>query len=206
MERLLAERNIKHLFHFTQAQNIPSILDLGLLPRDTIDRCGIQSAVNDEFRYDKCESAVCTSIEFPNYKMFYKLRIDNPQTEWAVFRLDARVLCDFTCAYCYTNAGSAEVYSLPLSARIGEKAFLHLFEDRLGRPTRAERNLSDRYPTDPQAEVLVFGRIPVWYITGIYFNNHDTMSAYRKYVPDHIDVRVNGGLFSYRMDYLFDKV
>lgn len=161
MERILKQRNIDRLYHFTQAENLSNIFTYGLLPRKNLEEENIYSCFNDDYRYDDCLDAVCMSIEFPNYKMFYKLRQDDPNVDWAVLRLDAQILCDFECAYCWTNAGDASMYNIPLRERMGKRAFLGLFEDRPFYPKREELNISDWYPTNPQAEVLVFGVIPV---------------------------------------------
>lgn len=89
MERILRQRNINRLYHFTQAENLLNILTYGLLPRKKLEEENICSCFNDDYRYDACLGAVCMSIEFPNYKMFYKLRQDNPSADWAVLQLDA---------------------------------------------------------------------------------------------------------------------
>lgn len=163
MEKILKQHNINRLYHFTQAENLLNIFAYGLLPREKLEEKNIYSCFNDDYRYDACLNAVCMSIEFPNYKMFYKLRQDNPDIDWVVLQLDAQILCDFTCAYCRTNAGDASMHKIPLEERMSMNAFKGLFEDFSLSPTRAELGISDEYPTNPQAEVLVFGEIPVYY-------------------------------------------
>ena len=39
-------------------------------------------------------------------------------------------------------------------------------------------NLPSCYPTNPQAEVLVFANIPVKYIKFVYFCNYETLEKY----------------------------
>ncbi len=75
---ILEKRNIRNLIHFTRAENLLGIIENGLLPRDCLD--ADTCIFNDEYRYDQCEDAVCTSIEFPNYKMFFSLRNAHPNT------------------------------------------------------------------------------------------------------------------------------
>ena len=203
MEQLLNERKIEWLLHFTQAENLSNILKFGLLPRSVIKNYGIQSSFNDEYRYDNCLNAVCMSIEFPNYKMFYKLRQDNPDIEWVVLLLDAKILCDFECAFCYTNAGSATMYNIPIEQRMGKEAFLHLFEDCPNGPTRKELNIGDWYPTNPQAEVLVFDSISVDYILKVYFQEEKTFNKYCGSIPSFIKTGIKKKAFSYRKDWDF---
>lgn len=204
MERILRQRNINRLYHFTQAENLLNILTYGLLPRKKLEEENICSCFNDDYRYDACLGAVCMSIEFPNYKMFYKLRQDNPSADWAVLQLDAQILCDFKCAYCWTNAGDASMYSIPLEERMGNRAFLKLFEDCPFCPKREELGIADKYPTNPQAEVLVFGEIPVTYIQNIYFKDCNTFIKYRDIISSYnINAEIDPSVFCYRVDYKF---
>lgn len=126
MKRILEQKRIDTLSHLTRTENLENIFRYGLIPRDVLDTRRIRSSYNDEFRYDDCLDAVCTSIEFPNYKMFYKLRQDNPETDWAVLKIDSNILCNYECAYCWNNAGDASVYTVPIGERKEIDAFLEL--------------------------------------------------------------------------------
>lgn len=206
MKRILNRRQIRRLYHFTQVENLSNIYKYGLLPRDILEYKEIYSCFNDEYRNDKCLNAVCMSIEFPNYKMFYKLRQDNPDVNWAVLQLDAQILCDYKCAFCWTNAGDSTICNIPLKDRMGTQAFLRLFEDNPNYPQYPQReklNISDRYPTNPQAEVLVFGIIPNNYIKNVYFNKKLIFDKYKNDVPDCIDASVNTTYFDPRIDWKF---
>lgn len=201
MERILEERKINWLLHFTQATNLPSIFQYGILPKSELLKNDIPADTNDDYRYDDCEDAICTSIEFPNYKMFWGLRQDDPDVDWAVLLLNSQILLDFECAFCTTNAGSAMSFNIPLKKRMGEKAFLKLFDEIPHKPSRRELGLRNCYPTDPQAEVLVFGRIPIDYIATVYFEKTDALNAYSRYIPQKISAEVNRKPFGYRYDW-----
>lgn len=203
MEELLKQRQIDRLYHFTQAENLSNIFKYGLLPRNILEDSTIPSCFNDDYRYDNCLNAVCMSIKFPNYKMFYRLRQDNSDVDWAVLRLNAQILCDFPCAYCWTNAGNSTMYNTPLEERMGTNAFLELFEDRPNYPKREELNIADWYPTNPQAEVLVFGTIPIRYIENVYFENRQTLVKYKEIIPNYINTAINSSVFKYRNDWEF---
>lgn len=129
MRQILASKNIKNLFHFTRTENLESILKYGLLPRQFLIENDFDSTFNDEYRYDNCKNAVCTSLEFPNYKMFYQLRRENPDTDWIVLLLDAEIICDFDCAFCSENAGSASMFQTNIMDRKGKDSFLKLFDE-----------------------------------------------------------------------------
>ena len=203
MEKLLKQHQIDSLYHFTQAENLPDIFKHGLLPRDILDSKKISSYFNDYYRYDNCLNAVCLSIEFPNYKMFYALRQSNPDIDWAVLRLDAHILCNFTCAYCWTNAGNSEISKIPIEQRKGPDAFLGLFGNQPNYPRREELNIPDYYPTNPQAEVLVFGTIPIKYIHNVYFEKLLVLNKYRAVIPNSIKAEVFSSVFSCRNDWKF---
>lgn len=203
MEDILKQKKIDRLYHFTRAENIKNILDFGLMPRAELDAWGIESFYNDEFRYDKCLNAVCTSIEHPNYRMFYRLRITHPEIDWVVIRLDASVLLNFECAYCWTNAGDATMYSTPIVQRKGISAFESLFKNREGYPTREELNIPSYYPTNPQAEVLVFDTIPIEYVSCLYFEDQRTYDKYMDITAQKVDTYVYPEVYRQRRDSAF---
>lgn len=199
MRTILKEKQIDFLMHFTRIENLRSILKSGLCPREDLDED--TCIFNDEYRYDRCENAVCTSIEFPNYKMFYTLRCKNPGTEWVVLAISAQVLLDFPCAFCETNAGSETMYNTPIQERMGKKAFLKLFKENSCGKCRKDLNIPDYYPTNPQAEVLVFSKIPVKYIKYAIFNSEDVLEKYRRYLPTNVEGFVDTDVFYGRRDY-----
>lgn len=193
----MEQRGILHLCHFTRVENLESILKYGLVPRSFLD--DEQAIVNDAFRYDRCENAVCTTIEFPNYKMFYQLRCDNPNTQWAVLRLDAQILTDFDCAFCQVNAGSAASFTIPLSERKGADALAKLYAPVVD-GVRRSLLIPPSYPTSPQAEVLVFNTIPPEYIEAVYFNSVEVLRFFKSMAyPVHMTVDTDW--FSPRTDY-----
>lgn len=199
IKKILSERNIDCLMHFTQAENLPGIFEYGICPR--ADLSEEEAIFNDEYRFDNCENAVCTSIEFPNYKMFYSLRVNNPGVDWAICVISAAAMVDFDCAFCEMNAGSKSMYSMPLAERMGSRALQNLFKDVSDGRRRSDLGIPDCFPTNPQAEVLVFDTIPVGYITHVLFENAAAMKKYKKYIPNNIEAVVNQNYFGPRMDY-----
>lgn len=169
-------RNIKYLFHFTRVENLPSILARGLLPLDHLAANGIAPASNDPYRIDGTYGT-CLSIGFPNYKMFYTLRMNNPDVKWAILVIKASVLWERDCAFCRENAAKAAVTSIPLPLRKGIEALTAMFADYPDVP-RATLGIPDAYPTHPQAEVLVFEPIPLQDIVAIIFNDSSLAQHY----------------------------
>lgn len=203
MLSILKERNITDLYHFTRVNNLENILRYGLLPRDCLVENAIDSEFNDDYRLDGCCDAVCTSLEFPNYKMFYPLRENNLNIDWAVVKLDANIICDMPCAFCWENAASSSESSKPINIRKTREAFLSLFDNKPGYPTRQQCGIPDYYPTNPQAEILVFSEIPIEYFKQICFKDVSTLMKYRDIVTNDIPCRVNSDLFFGRRDWKF---
>jgi hypothetical protein len=150
IRKFVESRGITSLLHFTKVVNVPGILAHGLLGRQTITSRDLKAEFNDQYRYDKTPDAICVSISFPNYKMFYSLQQKNLKVDWAVIKLSPRILWEIPCAYCASNAASSRVTSISLKNRMGLKALKSVFEDT---PpiNRASLEIPDEYTTDPQA-------------------------------------------------------
>jgi len=200
-DRVVA-RGIKFLFHFTNIENLDSILLNGLMPRQTLEEAATDAHTNDILRLDGCMEASCVSIGFPNYKMFYKYRCENIQNEWTVLAINPMVLWTKDCAFCSANAASAAVTSIPLAERKQKKAFESMFAEIPDKPTRNEMNIPPNLPTDPQAEVLVFDQIDPDLILGAAFTKSTTAQIYRdKYTGFQF---ISGtGLFNARHDHAY---
>lgn len=201
---IIRARNITSVYHFTKAENVESILRLGIIPRSLLENeTSINSSFNDYWRYDGCKDANCVSISFPNYKMFYSLRCENRESEWAVLEIDAQVLVDCDCIFCQKNAGSADMFNQSIISRKGSAAFAKLFMDSIGVPSRQEMNIPPNYPTDPQAEVLVCEIIRPEYIKSVSFNDIETYNKYRGLKLYGVNVLKNDNLFGPRSDYVY---
>lgn len=201
MKKSILEKGINNLYHFTDVRNLENIFKYGVVPRSILDKRNIEHIYNDEYRFDKCKNAVCISIEFPNYKMFYKLRTDNKKRDWAVLEIDKGVLLDYDCAYCWLNAGDHSMYSCSIEERKEKAAFLELFNDRDGYPKREKTNLPCNYPTHPQAEVLVFGTIKPQYIKKVFFDKKIILEKYKKKISDDTPFELDVSKFGPREDY-----
>lgn len=200
MKGLVEARGIDFVWHFTRLSNLPSILVNGLINRVQITFSGMQSEFNDHCRIDGQQDSICCSIAHPNYKMFYRLRQENPDVEWVVIGLKPSVLWEKDCAFCVSNAASNEVTSIPIQARKGTAAFNRLFEEAPGKPTREGLGISDACPTNPQAEVLVFGNIETSYIIGAVTQKKETEELLKAQYPNYQFV-YHKALFSARKDY-----
>jgi hypothetical protein len=157
--RLAVEaRGIPYLVHFTRTKNLPSIFEHGIVPRNEIGDGAIEGHTNDELRLDNQLGANCLSIAFPNAKMLWKLRAENPGVNWAVLVISRTILWELPCAFCPTNAASAAVTCQPIQA-FQTAAALEAMCAPDPLIDREAQHLMGYDPTDVQAEVLAFGRI-----------------------------------------------
>ncbi len=200
MKELVEARGIKFVWHFTRLANVPGILANGLVGRVQLTFAGVPFEFNDHYRLDGYQEAVCCSIAHPNYKMFYRLRQENPDVEWAVLALKPSLLWEKDCAFCTSNAASNEVTAVPLEDRKGGVAFNRLFEEVTGKPPRVTLGISDACPTNPQAEILVFGNIETNYIVGAVTQKKETEAALAAQYPNY-QFKYHKALFLPRKDY-----
>jgi hypothetical protein len=168
--RLAVEaRQIPFLVHFTRTKNLSSILQHGIVPRDQFgDGTGVVGDINDELRLDNQLGASCFSIGFPNAKMLWKLRQENPGINWAILVVSRTILWEMPCAFCPTNAAAASVTCQPIQSFQTIAAI-----DAMYTPSpevdRDAQKLKPYDPTDVQAEVLAFGRIAPEHVLGAVF-------------------------------------
>lgn len=201
LKNFIKENEINYLTHYTNINNLPSILSNGLMTIDTLKKREISFIQNDEVRVDNT-NAICLNIEFPNYKLFYKNRNSLPNSNWAVILLNAKILFELDVAFCKTNAANHTVYSIPICERQTVSAFLDMFYNN-DNDLRSILNLPKNYTTDPQAEILVFETIPVDYIVKIFFQNNNLVNEYKsKY---NFNIQYSNDYFNARIDYEFWK-
>ncbi|EOU9531550.1 DarT ssDNA thymidine ADP-ribosyltransferase family protein [Cronobacter dublinensis] len=175
------QRNITRLFHFTHSDNLPSILENGLMSRTVLDEeCG-DYKYNDEVRVDGHLDAICLSISHPNSKMFFKYR-KSKLGDWVILQIKPSVLWEKKCAFFPTNAASNNVRFNDLDLMKGPKALNCLFADDVF-GTQRVRNLPLEYPTDVQAEVLVFDRIDPSYIVHTLHPNKESYDRIKEVYP-----------------------
>ena len=148
-------RGIDSCVHFTKVTNLPSILQFGILPKKTMNEERIEYDENDSLRLDGYPCATSLSFTSPNYKMFYKYRMQNQKTRWVVIVIDSEMVISLDCAFCYTNAANSKIVGTPLDKLKTVQAFDAMFEEVDTQVSRQQMRLSDCEPTDPQAEILV---------------------------------------------------
>lgn len=200
------QRKITDICHFTRIENLQGILTEGLLPRAELEkRPAISRPIfTDKLRLDGHMDASCLSISFPNYKMFYRKRLDSKDDNlWAVIIYDYSVITRLNCAFTINNAAAGTGIKGDMRARNTVESLADSFGD-FGEIQRKELKIPDHYTTNPQSEVLAFEVIPPRYIKKIFFYSKN---AVEKWLNDNrADYPLNncwygGGIFKYRMDF-----
>lgn len=214
IKNIIEARRIQFLTHFTRIENLPGILKFGVLPRaqlGTIRNAGLQAVVTDEERFDLCTEATSLSISFPNYLMFYRHRQDMKEAAWAVLKFNPAILWEKDCAFCVENAASSEARKTSFKARSDPEALARLFQDYHNSQRFVERrtlNLPTHFPTNPQAEVLVFGNIELQWLLQVCFEYPEHLKK-SCFGGDHSGCRVplviDRNLYRPRKDYQFWK-
>jgi hypothetical protein len=178
VHQICVARAITTLVHFTCVRNLSSIMEKGLLGRSILETWPPeqQPKYNDTQRLEGYKGAVCLSISFPNYRMFYKYSRDN-RAEWAILLLAPSVLWELDCAFYEDNAASRKVRYTPLAHRKQASALMQMFTD-YDQVCRQNLQIPDCYPTNPQAEVLVFDPIPPFYVNAVHFWSEDALQQW----------------------------
>lgn len=111
--------------------------------------------------------------------MFYRKRCDDPTQDWVVLEIDIRTLEKKKCAFFETNAASNEVKKEIITNRRTATAFERMFDDWKDGLSRSKLGLPENFPTDPQAEVLVFGNIEPNLIKSVHFKTEEGEREYK---------------------------
>jgi hypothetical protein len=208
IRRIITERRVTRVVHFTRLENLASIAADGALhPRSWLEETGRRFTPTDSHRHDG-RSSVNLSIEFPNYQMFFSKRksYDLDERHWAVLVFEPRLLWEVPCAFSPINAASRSISNQRREALMTESALLALFGPEATtsggrRIQRDELQIPSSYCTHPQAEVLAQRPIELTYLRSVAVS--DAMVATHPDFPDSLrpQVTVVTELFGPRKDY-----
>lgn len=187
----VVKRNIQYLIHFTNADNIASIVEHGIISRKMLDCSKLEYKYTDEERKDYMRDYISTSITSPNKCMLEKAieekRIANP----VLLFLEPSLLYDIDVhsVFYITNAATRKMQN-----RSGSdyESFMNMFSKEFsvelfdGVRPMVRLDKKDNETTDIQAEVLIKDKIPIKYIKKLFYLNEKKY----KYI-------VNGKLVDY---------
>jgi hypothetical protein len=193
IKQTLENRKIKVLLHFTQLENLPSILRDGLKTKDDLDGT---AKCNDEHRLDNHTDTISLSIQHPNDPMFYKYRHQNTKAEWCVLGIPANILLDNDALFCNRNAATNEISSKSEDYLRKSSSLENMFDEIPNHDSRGEQSLKDSDPTDVQAEVLFKGSISVDKIKGVVFTSRQAKKDHQSIIGDRI-TKIHGENVTY---------
>lgn len=169
-------RKVDRVLHFTHIENLPSILENGLLNKEELVSRKIPFKVSDQARQDELESGICCSITSPN-RLMMQYKIKEFGSMFAVIEMSADVLLfkRFACFPC--NAARSDIKALARNVPInyvGVAGLSNLYLNWLG---RWASKLEEAQPTDSQSELVIFDTIPLISIRKIHFSPHAPTEA-----------------------------
>ncbi|WP_423606538.1 DarT ssDNA thymidine ADP-ribosyltransferase family protein [Sphingomonas sp. MS122] len=179
IQEIALARKVPFLVHFTRAQNVPSILKHGLLPRSFAQKIGLDPVINDAERLDGRLDGTSVSIAFPNGSMFYRLRNANPDIDWVILAISPSVLWSKKVLFCKHNAADSRISQVSSEDLSRAEAFEDMFAEIEGHESRSDQGLKACDPTDVQGEVLVMEPIEPEFILGALFNTDAARDAYQ---------------------------
>lgn len=157
--------SISFLCHFTRTENLPSILEHGLVPVAECPEHDITPLINDRERFDRRTNTSSFSIGHPNFRMLHKYRQLNPDADWVVLAVNIATALKLDALFCRHNAADARISRLSDTDLQRDKTFQDMFE----RPRHYTGKARFNEPTDDQAEVLIPRIIPPTEIHGVFF-------------------------------------
>lgn len=209
IKKIVQERNITSVFHFTHTNNLASILNLGLLCRSKVEELPDRQklVVNDNLRLDCHPETISLSIGFPNYKLFTVFRNkgnEDLKDSWVVIGLKPDLLWELECFFYCDNAANGRFRKTNMEELKSPGSLEKLFQD-FDSTKRKDLSIPDWFPTNPQAEVLVVDSIPLKFFLKVYFHNKRSLANWlEKYPGGRRDLFVvEPDYFSPRCDYKF---
>lgn len=189
--KFIIDRKIENLVHFTDIDNLNSIMENGLLSIEQLNKLKIDYSYTDEHRLEDSLDSICTSITYPNYKMFYYKRNIFKDRCFAVIKINPYIMIHKSdTEFFKTNAAKASIKK----DRTTNEALKDLFYES------GRNKIPTNYTTDPQAEVLIKDMIATNYIKAIETNGFDSDVKYL--ASDYnVDYTYDGLLFKPRKDY-----
>lgn len=128
IRRAAENRGVGALYHFTLKDNLPSIMENGLLSSKDLADTDIDYWATDDARWDDTPQAISFSIDSINNAMFDAKRNDR-RRHWVILEVERKVLWTHSCRFCSRNASSSAMRNFS-SFLGGPRGFDSMFEDQ----------------------------------------------------------------------------
>jgi len=169
IRRIVAERGIRFLLHFTFLRNVPAMVEHGIWPVADLAEARFDALVPPSEQLNKKPTAVSLSIEAMSASLFDKKSGGAPDAARVALFLDPAILWREPCRFCATNAATRQMrdHRGHLGGPWGLRRF---FDD-------PPEGLAPWLPSDPDAEVQVQGRIARDHILGAWTSAREEAAA-----------------------------
>lgn len=166
IQKIIQDRQIKKLVHFTDVWNSFNIGKYGILSIEELKRQNLKYFSNDKKRLDNMPNFISLSITNINSHLLKSFSQNNERT-WIRFDIDPNILLRCDNFFFYTNAASSLFPNNKDSEEFSTVgAFSKMFDFKVptsqGYARRTDQNLNET--TCSQAEILVKKRIMSEYI------------------------------------------
>ena len=195
--KIIKQKMITHIYHFSPIQNTANILEYGLFSREYANILCIPIVTTDSLRLDGELNKISASISFPNYKMRYKLECEG--VKLVIYDINPRLLLTkLDTQFYHTNAANAMFCGRNKKEYATNEAFKTMFK-----PGGRNENLRPCYTTDPQAEILVDTCIPKDYIEDIVINRYDDNEDIKRLCYEkNFKYSIDDTLYKPRLDWM----
>lgn len=174
LARMIRDRRISRITHFTNSRNLPKILSVGaILSTEELVARHIDHAVTDPERFDGHRGHVCCNIEYPNMYYFHQASARPSHvnfSDWTVLLLAPEVATVDGVLFSPGNAARGSGRFLAS----GAEALAAQYAERVNGFARGPRHFPSS-PTDVQAEVLIPGPIPLSDVRGIVVSDDEKL-------------------------------
>lgn len=203
-EPIIKTYNINSLYHFTDLENLNSILDVGILTKIALERKGITYKEGDSHRYDYHSNCSCVSISYPNSYLLKNYRDEKPCSNIIILEIMPEIIYEHECIFAEYNAASAGIRE-STEQKNDASAFQNMFADKVKvvTSTRGEEtyhrkpSMRKNWPTTTQAEILIKGTIEQKFIRKVYFSSDIDIDKYRqKLEKNNIQMVVDDDIFT----------
>jgi hypothetical protein len=191
-QKEITDRGIRQLIHFTPTINLLSIFELGkLMSRSMLEEFDVEQTdifdyveFTDAVRYDD-KHYINLSVQHPNSFLFNRFRqktAEHLHITWCVLKIDPKFIYKKDTLFSVTNAANSHNKGVVGVTGDIEK-FRMLFSPTVqvvtsyASRTIQRRNLSSKYPTDEQAEILVRDEIPLSEIFNVCFKDENELAS-----------------------------
>lgn len=208
IKEIIDRRNITSIIHFTRVENLPSIIEYGIMPSAELKQKNIEFISNDSNRFDNRTEFSSFSISYPNYKMFYSVSNSNKE-QWCILEISPEILLSDNNIVMFfdRNAACSESKSENISKCVTAQSFESMFAEYYiykGQTyIRSNLGLQSYHTTNPQAEVMISGIIDCQYINKCYFYNEHSLRGFLMQYGYRSTDFSTGKYFSPRCDYEF---